>query len=235
MINKHIIPTVPVLIASSSDAISDNTQNYLTSNSEHISQDNQPFINILSNYPLWISLESKLESENLKDRAREVKQELLDLMNNNPTFSSLVTRIKEYDDVLLIHSINITCLSLMIGLTLEFAISDLFDLAIAALFCNIGFTSTSKDDFKYFLKHKKNNHELIKNHIETYSEMTIDSPLLRKKKIVYGILDHHEYYNGTGSPSGKQGEEISLFGRILLIAHSYDELVGGYNYTTGLL
>lgn len=65
--------------------------------------------------------------------------------------------------------------------------------------------------------------------------MTSNSPLLRKKSIINEILDHHEFYNGKGNPNGKKGEEISLFGRILHIAHEYDDLVGGYNYTTGLL
>lgn len=265
IINKHILPTTPVLVVTSSEAL-DYIQNNKHATSqfqhdlEHVVHEynnltstpidihiflkealdespfehNQVLMNTLSNYPLWVSLEGKLESDKLKQRAIKVKQEFLDLMNNNPTFSALFTTIKEYNDVLLIHSLNITCLSLMLGLTLELTISELFDLTIAALFCNIGFTAISKQEFKIFLKYEKDNHELIRKHMEIFSVMTMDSPLMRKKKIVYGILDHHEYYNGKGFPNGKQGEEISLFGRIILLAHSYDELVGGYNYTTGL-
>ncbi|KJS87031.1 MAG: hypothetical protein JM58_05860 [Peptococcaceae bacterium BICA1-8] len=195
---------------------------------------NHFFVNILSNYPLWVSLDDKLESDKLKSRADSVKSELLDLMVTNQTFTDLFMVIKEYDDVLLIHSINIACLSLMIGLTLELDNSDLLDLAVAALFSNIGFTKIPKDEFKMFLRRPKKNLEPINRHLEVFSDMTINCPILRKKSIIYGILDHHEFYNGKGYPNGKKGEEISLFGRILLLAHTYDELVGGYNYTVGL-
>jgi HD-GYP domain-containing protein (c-di-GMP phosphodiesterase class II) len=122
----------------------------------------------------------------------------------------------------------------MIGLALELSNSELFDLTIAALFSNVGFIETEKADFLSFLKSHEHIHTELKKHLESFSEMTVNFPELRKKSIVYGILDHHEYFNGKGYPNGKKGNEISLFGRILFIAHNYDELVGGYNYTIGL-
>jgi HD-GYP domain-containing protein (c-di-GMP phosphodiesterase class II) len=45
----------------------------------------------------------------------------------------------------------------------------------------------------------------------------------------------YSYYNGSGNPNQKRNEEISLFGRIFHIVNSYDSMVGGYNYTAGLL
>lgn len=36
------------------------------------------------------------------------------------------------------------------------------------------------------------------------------------------ILDHHEYFNGSGYPFGKKGEEISIVGQILRMADSFD-------------
>jgi HD-GYP domain-containing protein (c-di-GMP phosphodiesterase class II) len=194
-----------------------------------------PIANMLSASPYWASFEDKLESEYLKKRASLVKRELLTLFINNQTFINLFNRIKDYDDVLLIHSINTACISLMVGLTLELSNEDLLDLAVAALFLNIGFTELPKEDFKSFLKTQEYNKPAMKKHLEVFSKMTLESPLLRKKSIIHGILDHHEFYNGKGYPSGKKGEEISLFGRILNITHSYDGLVGGYNYTTGVL
>ncbi|OGO77904.1 MAG: hypothetical protein A2Y23_04080 [Clostridiales bacterium GWB2_37_7] len=195
---------------------------------------NNLFTDLLSNYPLWVTLDSKLESEQLKIRARHAKNELLASMHTNKTFVELFNRIKEYDDILLIHSINTMCISLMIGLTLELNNSELFDLTVAALFSNVGFIEIEKKEFLNFLKTNEHIHEQLKKHLEVFSEMTMNFPELRKKSVIYGILDHHEYYNGKGYPNGKKGEEISLFGRILFIAHNYDELVGGYNYKIGL-
>lgn len=198
------------------------------------SYNNNFFTDLLQNYPLWVTLDNKLESEKLKLRARHAKHELLASMSSNKTFIELFNRIKEYDDVLLIHSINTMCISLMIGLTLELNKSELFDLTVAALFSNVGFIEIEKKDFLSFLKTNEHIHEQLKRHLEVFSEMTMNFPELRKKSVIYGILDHHEYYNGKGYPNGKKGEEISLYGRILFIAHNYDELVGGYNYKIGL-
>jgi HD-GYP domain-containing protein (c-di-GMP phosphodiesterase class II) len=192
------------------------------------------FSDLLTKYPLWVTLDSKLESEQLKIRARQAKQELLKSMSVNQTFKELFNRISEYDEVLQIHSINTMCISLMIGLTLELNQDELFDLTVAALFSNVGFIEIEKADFLNYLRSYEHINEQLKGHLEAFSEMTKDFPELRKKDIVFGILDHHEYYNGKGYPNGKKGEEISLFGRILFIAHNYDELVGGYNYQVGL-
>ncbi|MDF2531578.1 MAG: hypothetical protein K0Q65_1159 [Clostridia bacterium] len=192
------------------------------------------FSDLLTKYPMWVALDSKLESQQLKIRARQAKQELLKSMSVNQTFKELFNRISEYDDVLQIHSINTMCISLMIGLTLELNQDELFDLTVAALFSNVGFIEIEKADFLNYLRSYEHINEQLKGHLEAFSEMTKDFPELRKKDIVFGILDHHEYYNGKGYPNGKKGEEISLFGRILFIAHNYDELVGGYNYQVGL-
>lgn len=192
------------------------------------------FTELLSKYPLWVSLDHKLESELLKLRADCVKNDILKAMQTNNTFKELFNRIREYDDVLLIHSINTMCLALMIGLTLELNQNELFDLTVAALFSNVGFVEIEKNDFLDYLRTNEHITAQLKGHLEAFSEITEEYPALRKKSIVFGILDHHEFYNGKGYPNGKSGEEISLYGRILSIAHNYDELVGGYNYEIGL-
>jgi len=43
-------------------------------------------------------------------------------------------------------------------------------------------------------------------------------------------LEHHERYDGKGYPNGKQGEEISLDGRIVAVADVYDALTSRRSY-----
>jgi HD-GYP domain-containing protein (c-di-GMP phosphodiesterase class II) len=255
IIVRHISPTSTTLVASSEEYIENTTNNNdfkndianimkenleITNSNYDIScidvEENlssNPFVNQLSLCPYWILLENRFESNRVAQRCKYIKRELINLMNNNKTFDNYYNVIKAYDDVLLIHSINNVCTSIMIGLTLEIQNDDLIDLAIAALFLNIGFTHLPKHEFKNFLRSQIYNNVVMKKHIEYFSNVTIDEPFLRKRSIIQGILDHHEYYNGMGFPNQKKGEEISLFGRILHIVHSYDSMVGGYNYTTG--
>ncbi|HEX2191490.1 MAG TPA: HD domain-containing phosphohydrolase [Longimicrobiaceae bacterium] len=49
------------------------------------------------------------------------------------------------------------------------------------------------------------------------------SPYLRPA--LPGVLHHHERWDGAGYPSGLRGEEISLEGRILAVADTYDAIV----------
>lgn len=193
-----------------------------------------PFLSALSSSPYWISLENSLESEHLKKRASFIKEELLALFRNDQKFIDLCSKINGYDDIILIHTINTVCISLIFGLILELTDEELIDLSVAALFVHVGYTVLPKDEFKSFLKSQNFNHPAMKKHLEVFLNVTLDSPYLRRKSIIHGVLDHHEFYNGKGYPNGKKGEEISLFGRILHIAHAYDSLVGGYDYTAGI-
>lgn len=43
-------------------------------------------------------------------------------------------------------------------------------------------------------------------------------------------MNHHERWNGQGYPSGKQGDEIPLVGRIVAVADVYDTLCGSRAY-----
>lgn len=193
------------------------------------------YVKQLSICPYWILFENKFESPLIKKRCQLIKNEFLNLLNTNKVFDNYYNIIKAYDEILVLQSFNIVCTSLMIGLTLEMQDEDLIDLAIAALFLNIGFTSLPKVEFKNYLMKQGYNNPVMKRNIEIFSNVTTESPFLRKKSIIQGILDQHEYYNGFGFPNQKGGDEISLFGRILHIANSYDSLVCGYNDTTGKL
>jgi response regulator RpfG family c-di-GMP phosphodiesterase len=101
------------------------------------------------------------------------------------------------------------------------------ELAISTLFADIGFTEYPKSQFIHYLNHSKRN-ELLSSHIKQSVEVISSSEFCRKKDLLFGILDHHERYDGSGFPNGKVGEDIHLYGRIIAIAQSYDELVGGY-------
>ncbi|WP_026894127.1 HD-GYP domain-containing protein [Clostridiisalibacter paucivorans] len=235
LIKKHIPNNLMISVSRNENKYNSNTRfDILTHNNnnnidDEINKSHNLFVDFLSNYPLWNNLSNKLESAKLKERAEIIKINILQLIEENESVNSLLVSMKSYDDILLIHSINVALLSLNIGLTLELSLDELLDLALAALFSNIGFTKFPKKEFKRFLMSERTALKPIKAHFELFNQLTSSSPLLRKKSIIFGILDHHEHYDGSGYPIGKKGTQISLYGRIIMIAHNYDELVGGYN------
>lgn len=183
--------------------------------------------------PMWSSLGYRLESEVLKSRAENIKLKIAELLNNDKCMLDLLKQIKKYDEALFMHGVNILSISILIGLTLELSDDDLLKLAVGALFCNVGYLKVDKNTYHEFLKHKEYD-ESIKNHVRNSLELLTKCPYCRSKDVIYGILDHHEYYNGSGFPAGKKRNEITIFGRILAIATSYEDLVGSYFHEDGI-
>ncbi len=52
--------------------------------------------------------------------------------------------------------------------------------------------------------------------------------------VVPGVLYHHEYYNGTGYPHKKAGEDIPLIARIIAVADAFDAMTSDRPYRKAL-
>ena len=50
------------------------------------------------------------------------------------------------------------------------------------------------------------------------------------RNIINGVLEHHEASNGSGYPFGKMEEDISAYGKILIIANRFDSLTRNRPY-----
>lgn len=192
-------------------------------------------LKLFYNKSLFTSFETKLESTKLQDRAKLIKLKLLTKIVNDDTLKALIEGLKEYKDILFLHSINTASMALMIGLTLELNDDELIDLGLAALFSDIGYTEIEKKVFEKYLKNPQSEVKVLIKQIEVFMKVSLNIELLRKNSIIYGVLDRHEYYNGKGLPKGNKGKDISLFGRILSICQAYDVMVGGYLYNDGML
>jgi putative two-component system response regulator len=47
-------------------------------------------------------------------------------------------------------------------------------------------------------------------------------------------LNHHEYFDGTGYPNGRKGEEIPFCARLMSVVDVYDALVSDRVYRKGM-
>lgn len=140
--------------------------------------------------------------------------------------------LKVYDSYTFFHCVNVTVLSVVIGIGLDLNRDSLVNLANAALLHDIGKVFIDSAIINKPGKLTDEEYEIIKGHpgkgYEYIKDMYLNPELTAR-----GVLDHHERFDGKGYPDWKRGTEISGLGRIIAIADVYDALISDRPYRKG--
>jgi len=141
------------------------------------------------------------------DMAKGIVKDILEnmLMSENSiiSFDSIGDRKKD----ICTHSLNVTVLSLLLGISSEYNFNQLYDLGVGALLHDIGKlftddTSHTEEGFRF---------------LREYREFSIPSNIC--------AYSHHENINGTGYPRGIKGQQIYDYAKIVSICNEYDNLM----------
>ncbi len=79
----------------------------------------------------------------------------------------------------------------------------------------------SEEETALYLRHTLGGKQLVK---DFYTEERGISPILTET-VCEGVSGHHEFWDGTGTPSHLKGEDIPIVGRIVAIADELDHLL----------
>ncbi len=96
---------------------------------------------------------------------------------------------------------------------------------MAAVLHDIGKVGISDDILNKPSKLDANEWDIMKTHSMLGYQMLIDSEFEMMRLAAMIALEHHERWDGKGYPYGKQGEDISLVGRICAVADVFDSLL----------
>lgn len=145
-----------------------------------------------------------------------------DILNNGDIMCNMMD-IRDYDDYIYYHSVNVGAFSVMIGARYGLEREQLFDLMTAAMLHDIGkrFIDPEIINGKWPLEGEAR--ECWKRHPKLGSEF-LKSSYNFHPSVYKGVLMHHEWYNGDGYPTGNEGEHIPLFARIIKLADCYDSM-----------
>lgn len=168
-------------------------------------------------------------------------KELYDFVRDN---KQLILRMRpqtkhQETNYLAIHSLQSTVYAIIIGLQLKMPSFKLIELAIACLLHEIGMTRLPP---KIYL----GNTPLTPQERKAMATHPIISyNILRERSfslpICLGALEHHERENGSGYPRSLTLNKISLYGKIIAVACSYEAATAARPYkqaqdaTSGLL
>lgn len=73
---------------------------------------------------------------------------------------------------------------------------------------------------------------VIKKHPLVGQALLSDHPLA--ELLTQTVIQHHERFDGKGYPSGLAGQDISVFGRIVAVADSFDAMTSARPYHQGM-
>lgn len=166
--------------------------------------------------------------KNVQRSKNIVKPVLESIIYHDDTISSYI-KIIEYDYYTHTHSLNVSIYALCLGAELDMNKNDLEDLGRSALLHDLG---KSKIDIEIVNKTDfltDDEFETMKKH-PTYGYRIARRLGIVNKNILDGIKHHHEKIDGLGYPDGIQGEEITLFPRIIAICDVFDALTTKRTY-----
>lgn len=189
--------------------------------------------NTAINVSLGCSIKNN-ESEDLRDVITEAENRMLrhKLFELDSVSSSAILSLEralwEKSNETEEHATRLKNLALMIGRKINLTASMLDDLTLLASLHDIGKVAISDNILSKKAKLSKKEWEIIKKHPETGYQIAKSSPQLAH--IAEYILYHHEWWDGSGYPSGIKGAEIPLISRLLSLIDAYDVMTEGRVY-----
>ncbi|MGE5449837.1 MAG: HD-GYP domain-containing protein [Methanomassiliicoccales archaeon] len=174
-------------------------------------------------------LEAKLGRALLEEEVLPTVDTLVEQVFDEGDLFRQMRMMKEKDDYLFVHSINVALLSILVGRWLKLDREEVQNLGTAGFLHDIGKVkvpndilnkpgSLSEEEFFLMQQHTKHGYEMVKD----WDWVT--------PEIADAVLSHHERLDGSGYPSHHNGDQIGLFARIVAVADVYDAITSSRTY-----
>jgi HD-GYP domain-containing protein (c-di-GMP phosphodiesterase class II) len=159
-------------------------------------------------------------------KLKRLAQKAVHLIIEDESILLGMTTIKNYDEYTFNHSVNVSIYSLAMGKRLGFSKKTLTELGITALLHDIGKSKIPREVLNKPASLNEEEWGIMKKHPLMGVEIVLNLKQLGEinPRMVVGIFDHHLKSDLSGYPKLFRKKEVSLFGRIIQIADSYDAM-----------
>ncbi|HTN42348.1 MAG TPA: HD domain-containing phosphohydrolase [Nitrospiria bacterium] len=148
------------------------------------------------------------------------------------TAEALADAIEAKDPYTAGHTRRVLAYSMAMGKVLALSDLEMENLRLASLLHDIG--KIGIEDRILLKPGKLEEAERLRMEGHTTIGPKIVDRVKQLRKIVPGIMHHHEKYDGTGYPSGLKGHQIPLIARIIGVADCFDAMTTNRPYRKGL-
>jgi len=151
----------------------------------------------------------------------KVTDEMTELILTNESAMMGLTMIKNYDNYLFNHSVNVSILAISLGKSMNYKMSDLHIVGIAGLLHDVGKTGVTEDIIRKPAGLSSEEWETIQQHPVLGSKITerMDNIAKLVGRIVY---EHHIHYDHSGYPHTES--PLHPLSMIISIADAYDAM-----------
>lgn len=169
------------------------------------------------------------------DAFKDLSEGLIDSVFRNPGALSILTRIREKDEYLLEHSLNVGILLGIFGRHLKLDEELINDIVLGGLIHDIGKIRVPEEVLHKPGKLTPEEFELIKSHVLHGRDIIRESKVELPETSLRVMLEHHETLNKTGYPHRLGEKDISKFGRMASIVDIFDALTAERVYKKAML
>jgi HD-GYP domain-containing protein (c-di-GMP phosphodiesterase class II) len=148
------------------------------------------------------------------------------------TIRALVAAVDAKDTSTQGHSLRVSDYSVLIAQELDLTPAQINELRISSMLHDLGKIGIPEAILNKQDSLTDEEYDYIKQH------PTIGAGILGKVKLFSaispGILEHHERLDGSGYPSALRGDQISLMGRVIMVADVFDAMTSHRPYRDAL-
>ncbi|HWT75971.1 MAG TPA: HD-GYP domain-containing protein [Mobilitalea sp.] len=145
------------------------------------------------------------------------------VLDSNSNILNLLNSVQDKNPYMYSHPVNVAFISFAIGKWMNLNNSDLINLVLTGLLHDIGKAKIKDSLLNRPGKLTEGEMATVRSHpylgykiLEGLGEL--------EQEVLFGVLSHHERMDGTGYPGKLKDKEISLYGRIIAIADTYDAI-----------
>lgn len=163
----------------------------------------------------------KGEAIDITSIKNDVEQLLQNVIVNKDAYSHL-SMLKRKDASMYKHAVDVAILSALTAKELKLPKEDITNIMLGALLHDIG-KVLIKDDILNKKIHNEEEKALIQKHPSQGYKLIKKDNL--EDTIADIILEHHEYYDGSGYPFKKDNKGISLYSKIVCLCNEFNNLI----------
>jgi HD-GYP domain-containing protein (c-di-GMP phosphodiesterase class II) len=163
----------------------------------------------------------------------DLADELLESVFRNHNALTCLGRIREKDNYLLEHSVNLSVLISIFGKSVRLSRKAMKETVVGALLHDIGKILTPDEILQKPGRLGQDEFEVMKLHVSHSRDLLAATPGIDPIALLTAA-QHHERMDGSGYPEGLKGEAISVYGRMVAITDVYDAITADRVYHKGL-